>query len=252
MAFVRRARARAPYRKRTVRKTYSQKKTMSNTALTKKVQKLSKIVKPLEKNILYYQISRSGAIGNTTGNNPYSTPLWNYSTWSRTFGTDADDETRHTALMKYFKFWATLESNGERANINYSVFVVTLKKQGWDRISTIDGTLLPLTPGTHYFNGTNVGQGVVLNPNFFNIHYARKFFTGTVGSTATDMKDLRIPFSYKHKYNVLFKNPTGDWKANSFSRVPGQNMYLMIFNNDSTADSSVQLNLSGYVQLEST
>lgn len=219
-------------------------------ALSRQVATIKRQIRPLTRNVIHYSKVITGGIGNAGGNNVYTIPLNNYSSWNRVFGADADDESGKSAMVKYMKLLWKLNTNGERASIDYSMFVVSLKKNATDLFNNANGSLNVPTINTHYVIGNN-GQGAFLNPNFFNIMYSRRWTSGTPGSLATDTQDLVGNFSFKLKPQHLptFTNPSGDWRANNFPREITKNMYLIIFDNDSIVDSAVQILYSQYMQV---
>lgn len=202
-----------------------------------------------------YQVNAANPIGNVAGNNLYILPLSQYSGWNRIFGMDADDESNHTALWKKSNFDFEISANGERNNIDYSFYIVSLTKLGMEELFTqATGGLagpLGITPpanGIHYTVGGTAGMAM-LNLKYFNIHQAKRFVTGSPGSLATDTGDLVKRWYYKISHNGgkghVLKNAKGDWKAIASPQLAAQNYYVMIISNDSTADASVQFRMLG-------
>lgn len=218
-------------------------------ALARKVTQLSKAITPLKRNIIHYNKALDLGIGNATGDNVFTVPLMNYSTWTRQFGADADDESGKSALVKRNYVSWEINTNGERNSLDYSIFVVSLKKNATDLLNLTTGDITGLTLNQHFVRGQNQGQGIFLNPNFFNIHYYKRWISGTIGSLSTDTPDLRKIFSWSMKKPVTVTNPRGDWKANNFPREVSKNYYLMIFNNDSTVDSAARCYFNQYIQV---
>jgi hypothetical protein len=250
---ARTTRTRRSYPKRSTASTYRKvvkPARQAIPALARQVATIKRQIRPLTRNVIHYSKVFSGGIGNAGGNNVFVLPLNNYSSWTRVFGADADDESGKTAMAKYMKLLWKLNTNGERNTIDYSMFVVSLKKNATDLFNASNGNLNAPVLNTHYVIGNN-GQGAFLNPNFFNIMYSRRWTSGTTGSLATDTSDLVGNFSFKLKSQQLptFTNPAGDWKANNFPREITKNMYLIIFNNDSIADAAVQIVYSQYIQM---
>jgi len=255
---------RAPARKYQTKSKSVYKKVMKSTrsalpALARQVATLSKKVRGTTSEV-QYSANAVNPIGNVGGTNLYILPLSQFAGWSRTFGTDADDESNHRALWKKSNFEFKIETNGERANVDYTMYVVSLTRQGMEELFTpSSGGLagpLGITPPqntVHYSIGGTYGMSF-LNRNYFNIHFCRRFITGTTGSTATDVQDLRKRWYYKLAHNGgkghIIKNNKGDWKAQPSPQLAGQNYYVMIFNNDSTADQSVQFYLNAIHTLQ--
>jgi hypothetical protein len=223
--------------------------------LASQVAKIQRTVKGTTSDV-QYQASFSNPIGNVAGNNCYIYPISQYSAWSRVFGTDADDESNHKALWKRSQMDFQISTNGERNLIDYAFYIVSLTRLGMEELFTpasggLAGPLgiTTLAAGTHYVNGGG-GQGMtLLNKKYFNIHVCKRFRTGSTGSLATDTNDLSKRWYVSLKHNGgkghLLQNPKGDWKAIPSPQLAGQNMYVLCFNNDSTADSPVYLQMTG-------
>lgn len=233
-------------------------RTPTVRSLAQKVQKISKVVKSTTSDIVY-GTSGSSPIGNVAGNNVYIQPISQYSTWTRTFGTDADDESNHKALWKRTTIDCQINANGERAFLDYTFFVVSLTKLGMEELFTpaTGGLAGPLgasglTNGTHYYAGSTPGLTLV-NKKYFNIHMCKRMRTGSPGSLATDTNDLSKRWMFKIAHNKgkghLLQNAKGDWKAIPSPQLANQNYYFLIFNNDSTADTSVYFQYNGLHQL---
>jgi len=224
--------------------------TTSVAKVERQVKSIQKAIQPLKKNVIYYRMFANDNVGNATANNTYIYPLCKFSNWARTFGGDLDDESSKAFQLKSLQFSGILETSGERAALDYSMFVVRLKNMGESELFNIStGTLNTLVYDAHFTYGTTPGQGTYLNPNYFDIVYYKRFITGTAGSLTTNMTDLRRIFNFKLPASRLFtcKNPNGDWKAMGTPKAIGQNYFLLIQNNDSTADSAVKWTMNGLV-----
>lgn len=257
-------RRRAPARKYQVAPTKSvYKKVMKPTrtalpALARQVATLSRQVKGTTSDV-QYGASFNNPIGNIAGNNVFIYPLSQYSSWTRIFGTDADDESNHKALWKKSNYDFQINTNGERSLIDYSFYIVSLTKLGQEELFTpatggLAGPLgiTGLTAGTHYFQ---LYAGLtMLNRKYFNILQVKRLRTGSYGSFATDTNDLSKRWYTKMNYNQgkghLLQNPKGDWKSIPSPQPAAQNMYILCFNNDSTADQSVNLQMTAIHSLQ--
>lgn len=219
-------------------------------ALQKQIATLKKAITPLAKNALYYRNNFDSVIGNLSGGSVFVRALMNPLTWVRMFGTDGDDEQSHAFTLKKHTIYLTLETNNERDAHDYSMFICRLKNNGegelWNQSL---GTLNALAQDVHYATGTVFGQGAILNPEYFDVCYTRRFMTGTSSSSATDLNDLRKRFVYNWPASRMFtiKNPSGDWRASPAIKSIQQNYFLIVINNDSTADEDTTLKGVQYI-----
>lgn len=226
--------------------------------LAQQVAKISRTVKGTTSDV-QYSTAFNNPIGNVAGNNVYIYPLSQYSNWTRIFGTDADDESNHKALWKKSAMDFQIMTNGERNFVDYAFYIVSLTRLGMEELFTpasggLAGPLgiTTLANGTHYVNNGIQGM-VLLNKKYFNIHVCKRLRTGSPGNLATDTNDLTKRFYVSMKHNGgkghLLQNPKGDWKAIPSPQLAGQNLYVLCFNNDSTVDTSVYLQMTGIHQL---
>jgi len=183
-------------------------------------------------------------------------PLLKFDNWSRVFGTDADDEVNKQCVIKSQKCnwrFVTFEPDARQ----YSIFVVSLKDNGSELLNDVasgsPGTLATLTPGTHY---TSSADQTLLNLNYFNIHYHKKFTAGVVNmskvasGTAGALQNIPnngIDTLRLGSWNLKFglrgmqvKNPSGDWRAGIYPKDPSKNYFALTFwAGDSIADLEV-------------
>ena len=237
-------------------------KTSSNS-LASKVSTLQSTVRQIKSttSIINYGTGANNPVGNAGGDNVYIYPLSQYGTWTRIFGTDADDESNHSALWKKTELDMQIYTNGERNAIDYSMFIVTLTKLGMEELFTpatggLAGPLgiTSLANGTHYWKA-GASQGLsFLNKRYFNIIRQRRLVTGSPGVLATDTRDLIPRFQTVINHNSgkghTLKNAKGDWKAIPSPQLAAQNYYILIFNNDSTIDTSVFFQFAGLHTLQ--
>lgn len=171
-------------------------------------------------------------------------PLLKFDQWTRVFGTDADDEVNKQAIIRSLKCNWRFNTN-EPDNRTFSLFVVSLKDEASQLLTNSgvnDGTLAPLTSGTHYIAGQD---RTLLNLKFFNVHYHRRWTAGVypmakaatgaagavqnipnVGIDSQRLGTFNLNFGKK---GMLIKNPNGDWKAGVYPKDPSKNYFLMIF-----------------------
>nr|WPR18759.1 MAG: hypothetical protein [Skomarfal virus 29] len=222
--------------------------------LATQVAKIARTVKGTTSDVVY-GTGFNNPIGNVGGTNTYVFPLSQYSTWNRIFGTDADDESNHKALWKKSQMDFQIETNGERNLIDYAFYIVSLTRLGMEELFTpASGGLAgpqgitPPVNGVHFYYN-NIQGMTILNKKYFNIHTCRRMRSGSQGSLATDTADLSkrwyVSLNHNGGKGHLLQNPKGDWKAIPSPQLAGQNLYVLLFNNDSTVDQSVYFKMSG-------
>jgi len=237
------------YVKKTKR-TYKKKAPMGSSALailTKRVNAIARSTQGTQSKCMYQQADVNFPLGNAAGNQVLSLSMNKFSNWLRIFGTDADDEQGKRCIVKSTNFqWnvTTLEPDG----IGFSMFAVSLKKSASDLINT-SGDLTGLTAGTHYVGN---GSKVLLNMNYFNVNYVKRWVMGNEqiaraasgaipavqnipSETASLQKTGKISIPYgKHGMSIV--NPSGDWKAGGFPKADTQNHFVLVFTDNSTVD----------------
>lgn len=231
--------ARKTYRKTSTYRKVTKPARQAIPALQRQVNSLRKAVKPITQNKLFYRLTRNQGIGNVTGDSVTVQNLSKCSDWVRVFGTDADDESSHAFQQQTSNLRWQIVTNGEAARINYTIAVVSLKKNAISELWNAGlGTLNSLTADVHYTRVPSFnGMGVYLNKQYFNIHYYRTTWTmSTSGYPGEGIPTRQGKISLKPR---MFKNPLGDWKAYGTNPDPSSNMFLLTFCNDSTADASV-------------
>lgn len=217
-------------------------------ALQRQVTRIKRAIIPLTQNKLSYQLSGNFNPGTATGDGFTLIKLSECNLWNRVFSTDPDDEQSHVFQQKIGKLKWQIITNGESALINYTIVVVSLTKLGVTELfNASTGGLNTVTQGTHYLrtSGFN-GMGVFLNKRYFNIHYYRNTTTYSSSGYPGEGKPvrggtIRVP-------NRNFINPLGDWKVKGYNPAAGSNMYLMVFNNDSTLDSDTAMQYNYFIQ----
>lgn len=240
------------------------KKTTKSPALSLQVAKLQRQVSSLNKvaiNRVQYACDTSVNCYNATGTNDYqAVPMLKFNNWSRIFGTDADDETNKQAVIRSMKVNWHFTTN-EPDNRDFSVFLVSLKDQASELLqdsTTADpGGLAPLVAGTHYHSSRSQ---TLLNLNFFNIHYHKRFTAGVypmskaagpnssgavqnIPNTGIDTQRLGSMFLKCGARGIQVKNPAGDWKAGVYPKDPSKNYYMLFF---WSGDSIVDLEYGGF------
>lgn len=244
-------RMRKPYTKRTRSSTY--KKVVKPArqaipALQRQVTRLKRAIVPLTQNKLTYQLSGNFNPGTATGDGFTLIKLSECNLWTRVFGTDADDEQSHCFRQKIGKLKWQLTINGESALVNYTIAVVSLTKIGVTELwNAATGGLNNVNQGQHYLrtSGFN-GMGVFLNKRYFNIHYYRT--TTTYSSTGYPGEGKPVRNGTINVPCRDFINPLGDWKVKGYNPAASSNMFLMVFNNDSTLDADIAMQYNYLIQ----
>jgi hypothetical protein len=244
MAYTKKVTKVTKYKKRSP----ASKPSGSIVALTKKVNAMAAAQRGTLTKCMYQQAATNLIMGNVAGNYIDIIPLNKFTTWSRIFGTDADDEQGKKCIIRNTNLQWNITTQ-EPDGIGFSVFCVSLKKTASD-IITSAGDLSGLTAGTHYVGN---GSKVLLNMNYFNLHYVKRFVQGSenvyrpvLGSaapgvqsvpseTASLQKTGKISLPYG-KYGMAVTNPSGDWKAGGHPKADTQNYFMLFFSDNVTVD----------------
>lgn len=167
-------------------------------------------------------------------------PLSDFSTLLPCFGyTTADYNNSNQAYLKSISMQFTLTSANEEDNINYSMFLVSIGKNGDTVYDSATGTLATLTQPLHYLANQSMGM---LNKKYFNV-MRTKF--GTLGNWSTPLQQpsasgetitAQTQFYWKIKPRRTIKNPAGNWSLLNASPDPETQYYIIVLNNNSTAD----------------
>lgn len=235
------------------------KKTRSTYGLAKQVARLAKQVKmkgPHNVNLFFN--------GQLLMNSNYSwVPLSNFNAiYTNTMGTylggsaagqcfgfsNQDWNNSNKALLKSITIQWQLEANNEEDNINYSLFLVNIGKNGAAIYSKVTGALNTLSQPTHYLS--NEGMAM-LNKKYFNILRTEFGTLGNYGTALTSqgaqgdsLTTLKQGY-WKIKPRRMITNPAGNFHELVASQDPSTQYYLLAVNNNSTADlESPQLRLN--------
>jgi len=239
------------------------KPTGSNVAkLQKQIDRLSRAVRKVpQKHVLTYRLT-----DRSTERDYLAINLSNYTTGSSTvstatgfttnppaaltFGTTADDLETNRIYDASIGVQMKFSCRNETDNINYSVFLVSLKDQSNDGVmfDPVTGAL-DLTPNVHYVqspSSTGALGMVMLNKKCFNIHRKYFFTIGNNGAALTQasargqvMSERK--FYFRHKLGHLLTNPSGNvWQQMQTARDPSKQLYLLIFNDDQFLDLQSQ------------
>jgi len=187
----------------------------------------------------------------STGGNSQTVQTYGYTyrpAGALTFGSTTADLESNRIYDKSMTIQLKFSCGNELSNVNYTMFLVSLKDSAndgdmWDP-TTGD---LELVPGTHYTPSVSSTLGqVMINRKCFNIHYYKRFTIGNNGSALTSatargqLLSERI-FTLKKKLGNWIYNPTGDvWGNMATARDPSKQYYLLIFNDDNAGDLEYQ------------
>jgi hypothetical protein len=192
-------------------------------------------------------------IGSIGGTAYHVVPIMNFAHWARCFGAAAEDETPNDCLIKKTNIDLQLDVKAERDPHDYTFYVVSLTKLGMKELLSVGNPNFNralIDKQDYIFNG-NHGMAF-LNKKLFNIHWCRRFQTGGYSSTETQsvMKRWYIKLIHNNGKGIFHKNPTGNWIATANPATASGNMFVLCFNNDSTADASVVINYNAVHTLE--
>lgn len=187
----------------------------------------------------------------STGGNTQTVQTYGYTyrpAGALTFGSTANDLESNRIYDKSMTIQMKFSCGSELSNVNYTMFLVSLKDAAndgdmWDP-TTGD---LELTPGVHYTPNVSSTLGqVMINRKCFNIHYYKRFTIGnndvalTTATARGQLLSERI-FTIKKKLGHWITNPTGDvWGNMSTARDPSKQYYILIFNDDNSIDIQYQ------------
>lgn len=223
-------------------------RTTSVAALAKKVAALSTKQRRLVSKVMYTRGLGITALGNVAGDGYRADTITRFADWSRIFGTDADDEQGKRCLIKNSNIQWTINTS-EQEPIGISMFVVSLKNVGSELLDA-SGNLATLVNGTHYVGN---GSKVLLNMNYFNIHYVKRWQQGAyrtlrpvagsapavqsiAGETASLCKSGKVSLKYNGGKGLAVQNPSGDWKAGIFPKSDTQNYFMLTYTDNSVSD----------------
>lgn len=226
--------------KKVVKKTTSTKK---RAPVSKQLRVLKAQVKKLNK-VSYEKVETFSAPAQSVS----ITSLWhsfslsnNLNSLFPVWGYNATDLANcDKAYLNRKNIMVSIRQANEPNLIRYTMFLVSLKDQGADS-TTFDPATgnLTLANITHY---TQLGTDQVrLSPRFFNIHAVRRFtmgYEGSAGPTADTRSERRFRFKITPKQKLI-QNPKGNVFANpafTFPKDPSQNYFIVIFNDNSSAD----------------
>lgn len=215
-------------------------KTKYSGNLKKKVNQLTKLVKGT------YSLAYLQNRGTNTMASPYfAINCISWPNFRQVFGTGASDWVdENNFILKKMQLDMILRINNEGSNVDYSMFIVTLKNSMSDVYNRTTGAL-NLIEGTHYARN-DVGDAkegsVFLNPQCFYIKYQRRITIGNNGNTPASTSAPGSGLAINKRItktiivNQTYNNPAGNVSALSCSVVPSKQYYIIFFNNNLSID----------------
>jgi len=168
--------------------------------------------------------------------------LSNYSAWTPIFGAAGDDDDANKMIHKSFGVDMLFTLGNEMDQINYTVFLVSLKDSCRGAMFNNSSGALSLSSGTDYYFTNGLA---LLNKKSFNIHAMKRFSLGNNGvnqgdSTAQTQYGSDRRIYLKARCNKKVENPAGNWKDLNCSSDPSDNYYILVFNDNAIADAQYQ------------
>lgn len=225
--------ARRGRKKRTSKlKTLAKSKTTTVATLARSIRTLQKQFKR-DQEYLNYAYTWNGV---TVSSNYTVFPLSNFSSWTRIFGTTANDDVRNSVIWKSSGIDVKIDVGNEMANVNFTVMLLNLRDEAKGLIDS-SGTL-SLTNGDAYYTQSGL---TMVNKKYFKILGVRRFSLGNHGqatssSTAQTLHGTDRRYYFKLRPNKKLINPSGDWINMNQCQDPSGNYFIVCFNDNSILD----------------
>lgn len=209
-----------------------------------KIQALAKAVKKLQQkdkaNAQYLNFTQQ-VLEQSVSAPAHIVNLSDYSGMVSTFGTSANDNVDNRIIHKSvgMDIRVSLENtvNNEESTTGFTCYLVSLKDECGNVYNNLTGGLTLTLGATH-----EIIQGMVLlNKKIFNIHKTKRF-TLTNYNQALISPAGQSQFGTDRRWywrlpiNKTITNPRGDWKQLGCALDPSKQYYMMVFNDNSTAD----------------
>lgn len=161
------------------------------------------------------------------------------------FGSTVVDAQKSSARLTSITMECILDMSNEHDNINYTIFLVSLKDtmtRSWNPSTAV----LNLAQDDHYI----FQEGMcLLNQSYFTIHKVKKLATGNYGMNPgffqvagsvfpgppSDIKG-RHRWTWKISPRTIMKSTTGDWNDLVCPADPSKNIYILVANDNSLVD----------------
>lgn len=166
--------------------------------------------------------------------------MCNYYTMQDCFGSSANDAANNKIIHKSMGIdcYLALENTlNEPDTTQFTIFLVSLRDSIGSTFVPSSGAL-SLSSGLHYV----IRGGLVLvNKKIFKIHKTKRVVltnhgTSLANPSAQSQGGTDARFYWKLQANNTIINPTGDWKSMSSAQDPSKQVYMLIFNDNVTAD----------------
>lgn len=172
----------------------------------------------------------------------YGISLSNFAGMQKIFGTDADDTEDNKIIHQSIgiDMEVTLENtlNNEESTTHFTAFLVSLKDNIGSAFVPGSGSLT-LVADQHYYMGA--GGMCLLNKKCFNIHKIKRFTLGNydtalTASAAQTQYGTVQRWYWKIAPGKVIQNPIGSWDTLASGLDPSKSYYILIANDNSTAD----------------
>lgn len=230
-------------KKRFYKKSTKKADTAVKTSVKKVIRKMVKQAVEPAQEMQYLQLRGSQA---SIGRPYYALNLMDFTSMRQVFGTNGQDYSICNKIQhKSIDFDFLFSCANEYANVTMRAFIVSLKKDQ-NVYNKTTGALNATTSGLEYADNDsvpNAGQSF-LNPKMFHIHKSKKWESGNnnlstlVASGAGGDADLKTVYRWigSIRTDQRIQNPVGDFAALTCSQSPSAQYYLILFNDNITAD----------------
>lgn len=164
----------------------------------------------------------------------------NFYTMTDCFGSTANDAAQNKIIHKSVGIdcYLTLENTlNEPDTTQFTIFLVSLKDVIGSSFNPSTGNLA-ISNGLHYVVR---GGLVLLNKKCFKIHKTKRVVlsnhgTALSGPSAQTQAGTDTRFYWKARPNATIVNPYGDWKSLTSAQDSSKQLYMLVFNDNSSAD----------------
>jgi len=198
--------------------------------LVKKVNQLSKGVKP------YYL--GDFTTFTTFGGDYLARNLTLLSTWQNIFGTAADDLEGNKLTHQSLKLQFYMDLFSEDDGCDFTVMIMRAKKAGSQAVNTVTGGLSLVANSDYYMT-----KGMcIVNPDKYVVYKQKRITLTRSGISQVAIADqtqggTNYYFSKTMKINRSYLNPAGNAVALTCPPNALDNLFLVIFNNNSVVDT---------------
>lgn len=212
---------------------------------TSRLQTLAKAVRTLQKKARseadYLNMSQNVSNVNLNSTSPFVHKLTFYTGMTPVFGSASDDFEANKIIHKSVGMdcRVTLENtiNNEESTIGFTAFLVSLKDAIGPYFTPGNGDIIWQNDVTH-----SIQNGMVLlNKKMFNIHKYKRFHLTNYDSAlniaaAQSQYGTDRRWYWKCPINKMVVNPAGNWRTLASANDPSKSYFMVIFNDNSSAD----------------